>query len=74
MSPVLKISAGFFLCLLGMGYLFRPDIIERINSLIKETLLNDSYVALERKKWGTFFILLGFLLFYMGINALGISG
>ena len=73
MYPVFKTLAGFLLCILGMGYLFRPDIIERINYLIKETLLNDSHLALEHKKWGTFFILLGFLLFYMGINALGVK-
>ena len=69
MFPLVKILAGLFFGLLGLGYLFRPDIIERINTLIKNTLLNDSYFTLERRKWGTFFLVVGFLLLYMGINS-----
>lgn len=68
MSPIFKIAAGLFCFVAGLGYLFRPDIIERVNALIKNTLLNDSYIALERKKWGAFLLLIGFLLLYMGIS------
>lgn len=68
MSPLFKILAGLFFSLSGLGYLFRPDIVERVNALIRDTLLNDSYIALERKKWGVFFLLIGFLLLYMGVT------
>ena len=70
MYPLVKIAAGLFFTLLGLGYLFRPDVIERINALIKEMLLNDAHFALERRKWGTFFLLAGFLLLFMGITSL----
>lgn len=71
MSPPIKLIAGFVCFLLALGYLYRPDLIERMNALIRDYLLNDSYIALERKKWGAFFLLLAFLFTYMGWAALG---
>ena len=71
MSPLLKISMGLLCGLLGWGYLYRPDLIERMNAVLREYLLNDSYIALERRKWGVFFLLLSFLFFYMGWTAMG---
>ena len=66
----MKVKIEFFLgtisLLLGLGYLYRPDLIERLNALLREYLLNDSYIALERKKWGSFFLLIAFLFLYMG--------
>lgn len=70
MTPWQKISIGIFFSLLGLGYLFRPSLIERINAFIRETLLNDAYIALERHKWGVFFLLISFLFLYMGLSAL----
>lgn len=71
MSPTFKIAVGVLSFLLGLGYLYRPDLIERMNAIIREYLLNDAYIALERKKWGLLFLLLGILFLYMGITALG---
>jgi hypothetical protein len=74
-TPWLKISLGIFFFFLGLGYLFRPGLIERMNNVIRETILNDAYIALERHKWGTFFLLLSFLFLYMGITTIyGIKG
>lgn len=70
MSPFFKLAAGFLSLLLGLGYLYRPDLIERMNALLREYLLNDAYIALERKKWGAFFLLVAFLFLYMGWTAL----
>ena len=67
-SPYLKILFGLVIFLLGLGYIYKPDVIERINKVLKETLLNDSYVALQRKKWGFFLVLMGSILLYMGIS------
>lgn len=69
MTPLFKIAVGLISLLLGFGYLYRPDLIERMNALLREYLLNDSYIALERKKWGTFFLLVAFLFLYMGWSA-----
>ena len=70
MSPFFKIVLGLVSLLLGLGYLYRPDLIERMNALLREYLLNDAYIALERRKWGVFFLLLSFLFLYMGWAAL----
>jgi hypothetical protein len=73
MSPIGKLVAGFACLLLGLGYLYRPDLIARLNALLRDYILNDAYIALERKKWGFFFLLLAFLFLYMGFHALGVK-
>lgn len=71
-NPYLKIFFGLVFVLLGLGYVYKPEIIERINRLIKETFLNDSYVALHRRNWGFLLLLVGGVLVYMGVSrALG---
>ena len=69
-NPYLKLFFGLVLLLLGFGYIYKPEAVERLNRLLKETLLNDSYVALHRKKWGVFLVLIGSLLVYMGVSRL----
>ncbi len=66
-NPYLKLFFGLIFVLLGLGYIYKPEAIERVNRLIKETFLNDSYVALHRKNWGFLLLLIGGLLLYMGI-------
>lgn len=70
MTPTLKIVLGLLSGLLGLGYLYRPDLIERMNAVLRDYLLNDAYIALERRKWGMFFLLVSFLFLYMGRSAL----
>lgn len=70
MTPALKVSLGVVFFLLGLGYLYRPDLIERMNAVLRESLLNDAHIALERRKWGMFFLLLAFLFLYMGYAAM----
>lgn len=67
-NPYLKIFFGLVFILLGLGYIYKPEIIERINRLIKDTFLNDSYVALHRKNWGFLLLLVGGVLIYMGVT------
>ncbi|HCC47253.1 MAG TPA: hypothetical protein DEQ38_03925 [Elusimicrobia bacterium] len=69
-NPYLKIFFGLLFLLLGLGYIYRPGIIERVNRLIRETFLNDSYVALHRKNWGFLLLLIGSVLVYMGFSRL----
>ncbi len=70
MTPTLKILVGLICGLLGLGYLYRPDLIERMNAVLRDYVLNDAYIALERRKWGMFFLLVSFLFLYMGWAAL----
>lgn len=70
MTPALKILVGLGSLLLGLGYLYRPDLIERMNAVLRDYFLNDAYIALERRKWGMFFLLVSFLFLYMGWAAL----
>ena len=70
MTPLFKIVVGVLSALLGLGYLYRPDLIERMNAVLRNYVLNDAYIALERKKWGTFFLLVSFLFLYMGWAAM----
>ena len=69
-NPYLKLFFGLVLLLLGLGYIYKPEIVERLNQLLKETLLNDSYAALHRRKWGVLLVLIGALLIYMGLSRL----
>lgn len=70
MTPHFKILVGFLSGLLGLGYLYRPDLIERMNAVLRDYFLNDAYIALERRKWGMFFLLVAFLFLYMGWSSL----
>ncbi|OGS41267.1 MAG: hypothetical protein A3J82_05805 [Elusimicrobia bacterium RIFOXYA2_FULL_69_6] len=70
MHPLFKILIGLLSLLLGLGYLYRPDLMERMNAFLRETILNDAHIALERRKWGAFFLLVAFLFLYMGLTAL----
>ncbi|MFA6433521.1 MAG: hypothetical protein WCW52_02375 [Elusimicrobiales bacterium] len=67
-NPYLKLFFGLVILLLGLGYVYKPGVIERINRVLKETLLNDSYVALHRRNWGFLLILVGTTLIYMGLS------
>jgi hypothetical protein len=69
-NPYFKLFFGLLMLLLGLGYIYRPDIIERVNKVLKETLLNDSYVSLHRRSWGFLLVLLGAILVYMGVTRL----
>jgi hypothetical protein len=69
-SPWLKVAVGLFFFLLGLGYLYKPSVIERVNAILRETLLNDAYIALERRKWGVFFLLVSLLFLYLGYASL----
>jgi len=66
MTPGFKIFVGIAAGLLGLGYLYRPDLIERMNAVLRDYFLNDAHIALERRKWGMFFLLVSFLFLYMG--------
>lgn len=61
-------ALGVLFLFLGLGYLYRPVLVSRLLAALRDTLLNDAHIALERKKWGLFFLLLSLLSFYLGIT------
>ena len=67
---VIKLLMGVFLILMGCGYIYRPEAIQRIYRFVREIMLNDARIMLERKKWGLFFIMMGTLFVFMGWTAL----
>ena len=69
-GALVKIAVGSASIFWGWGYLYYPRLIERINIFLREVLFNDTRRALERKKWGIFFIILGLLLCVMGLESL----
>ncbi|HAH06220.1 MAG TPA: hypothetical protein DCM05_06785 [Elusimicrobia bacterium] len=70
MSPWAKVGTGLFFFLLGLGYLCQPTLVERVVSFLRDVVLNDAHIALERRKWGVFFLLISVLFLYMGYTAL----
>ncbi|MFA6091371.1 MAG: hypothetical protein WCU88_03090 [Elusimicrobiota bacterium] len=69
-SPRLKVIIGLFFFFIGLGYLYFPRIVERTVIFFREVVFNDAHMALERRKWGIFFLLLSILFLYMGYCAL----
>ena len=59
-------SLGFLLVVIGLGYLFDPKAILRMNAVIRETLFKDSHVLLNGKVIGSWLIFIGFILLALG--------
>jgi hypothetical protein len=66
---LLRISLGFLLVVLGLGYLLDPKAILRLNAIMRETLFKDSHVLLNGKKTGAWLILIGFILLVLAYTA-----
>jgi hypothetical protein len=59
---LLRLSFGFLMVVVGLGYLVDPKAILRFNAFMRDSLFKDSYVLLNGKKIGSLLVLLGFLL------------
>jgi len=59
---LLRLSLGFLLLILGMGYLFDPKAIMRLNAFVRDNLFKDSHVLLNGKRIGYILLFLGFIL------------
>lgn len=59
---LLRLSLGYLLILLGLGYLFQPKTILRFNAFMREYLFKDAYVLLDARRIGMALLLLGLLL------------
>lgn len=65
---MIKILVGFFLLLTGLGYMYRPNIIIKINNWVRKNVFNDRMLINHRRKIGVVLILLGLIAIYMGIK------
>lgn len=61
---------GVLLLVVGVLFLYSPQTIIRINSLIKNLIADDKRVILYHKKIAIFLISLSFIALYMGGNAI----
>jgi hypothetical protein len=59
---LVKLLIGFLLFLLGLGYLFQPQLILRLHAFIRENFLKDSVVLLSHRRIGILLLLLSFIL------------
>lgn len=64
----LKLILGLFFCFIGYCFLYKPQKIYNISDLIKDTILNNSYLSMIRQKAALFFWLSGLLLLYMALS------
>jgi hypothetical protein len=63
-----QLIIGFILFVLGIGYLFRPQLILRLNAFIRDNFLKDSIVLLSHRRIGMMLLLLSFILIAMTLK------
>ena len=63
---LLRMSLGFLLIVLGLGYLFDPRAIVRLNAFAREKFFKDSHVLLNGRRIGYLLLCFGFLLLALG--------
>jgi hypothetical protein len=64
-----KLLIGFLLFVLGLGYLFQPQLIMRLHAFIRENFLKDSVVLLSHRRIGILLLLLSFILLAITLKA-----
>ena len=64
-----KLIIGLVLLILSMGYLYKPNLILRLNDWGKRYIFNDLWVINYRWKTGVLFLVLSLIALYMGITA-----
>jgi len=63
---LLRLSLGFLLVVIGLGYFSDPKAIVRLNAFMRDTLFKDSHVLLNGKRIGSWLIFIGFILLALG--------
>lgn len=65
---LLRMSLGILMVVLGLGYLFDPRAILRLNAFMRENFFKDSHVLLNGKRIGYLLLCFGFLLLALGFQ------
>ena len=55
---------GLFVLALGLGYLYRPEKIQRINCWLRDNLFNDRLLVTHRRRAGTVLLFIGIILIF----------
>jgi hypothetical protein len=66
---LLRISLGFLFVIIGLGYVFDPKAILRVNAIMRDVFFKDSHVLLNGKRIGSLLIVVGFVLLALGYQA-----
>ncbi len=66
----LLIFFSFVFLGLGFAFFYKPALIVQFNKFMRERVLSDTRILLERRKKGFFFFLMFFILFYLGYSNL----
>ncbi|MDD5260114.1 MAG: hypothetical protein PHD29_09135 [bacterium] len=64
----LKLLAGLIMLMFSVGYLFRPDLIIKVNDWGRSFVFNDKYIMEHRRKIGVLFLVLAFIAIYMSVS------
>ena len=56
--------------ILGVCYVYRPNLILRMNAVLRENVFSDALVASSRKKVGLYLVLLGLVGIIAGLMIL----
>jgi hypothetical protein len=67
---LLRVSLGFLLIFLGLGYLFDQKSILRFNAFMRELLFRDSYVLLRGRRIGILLLVVGGLVVALNVQML----
>ena len=59
---ILQLIIGFAMFILGLGYLFKPQVILVFNAFMRDTFFKDSIVLLSNRRVGILLLLLSFIL------------
>lgn len=73
MEGLIKTTAGIFLVLMGLGYLYRPSGIIRANAVARVLLFNDAHLLHYRRTRGLLIFLAGVVLLYSGFLNISFS-
>ena len=68
MTAILKTLVGLFLIILGYWYIRCPSKISAINEWFRDHVFNDRHLIVHRKKIGVLLLLIGLVVFFMGLK------
>ena len=66
---VLKFLVGLVTLIFSIGYLFRPDLVIKMNDWGRQFVFNDKYILKHRRVVGVFFLILAFIALYMSFSS-----
>ena len=65
----LKLLVGLVMLIFSIGYLFRPDLVVKVNDWGRSFVFNDKYIMEKRRLVGVFFLILAFIAIYMSFSS-----